>query len=169
MSFQYIYRKKMPSGSNNDFHGKTGFQENYDKGRLMIMGWQLTEVFWYIESNPYRPRYWITGATSGVICLTFAVCICLYLKWERFVLLLKIDNQASLFVFNSWQSANNFHVFFPSAQFSRRNFCFYLENWKFLEILLRYRWFHFRSWNWPSNFGQPAFKMPRYWRWHTLD
>ena len=45
MSFQYIYRKKLPSGSNNDFHGKTGFQENYDKGRLMIMGWQLTEVF----------------------------------------------------------------------------------------------------------------------------
>ena len=72
--FSIFIEKKLPSGSNNDFHGKTGFQENYDKGRLMIMGWQLTEVFWYIESNPYRPRYW-----CYLWCYLFNIC-CLHLS-----------------------------------------------------------------------------------------
>ena len=49
-----------------------------------------------------------------------------------------------------WQSPNNFQVFFSSVQFLITLSAFCPENRKFLEILSRYRWFHFRSWNWPS-------------------
>ena len=41
------------------------------------------------------------------------------------------------------------------------------ENGKFLEILSRYRWVHFRSWNWPSKLWATAFHNPRCRHWHT--
>ena len=44
------------------------------------MGWQLTEVFWYIESNPYRPRYW-----CYLWCYLFNIC-CLDKVCIRWVL-----------------------------------------------------------------------------------
>ena len=49
----------------------------------------------------------------------------------------KSDNQASLFVFNSWQGANNFQVFFSSVQFSHRTFSLFIRkignSWKYFQ------------------------------------
>ena len=52
---------------------------------------------------------------------------------------------------------------------SHNTWAFYPENEKFLKILWRYRWIHFKSWNWPSKLWATRLHHTFYMHWRSLD